>query len=142
MVREITKLHEEVIAGNLSELADRYHTNPVPKGELVLVVGPAEKQIDYLRLRSPPSWNNDYLNYRFVMLLARWHPSLASLVKPSIEWHWPCKNPDFNFKQNVMAKRYVHHYQKEKAGRYAELFILVLYLISLRFVTSQAHTFW
>ncbi|MGC6536788.1 MAG: 16S rRNA (cytidine(1402)-2'-O)-methyltransferase [Candidatus Puniceispirillaceae bacterium] len=47
LVREITKLHEEVIAGNLSELADSYHTNPVPKGELVLVVGPAEKQIDY-----------------------------------------------------------------------------------------------
>ena len=41
-----------------------------------------------------------------------------------------------------MAKRYVHHYQKaEKAGRYAELFILVLYLISgWRFVARRKRT--
>jgi 16S rRNA (cytidine1402-2'-O)-methyltransferase len=38
--RELTKLHEEVVRGSASELAERYATDP-PRGEVVLVVGPA-----------------------------------------------------------------------------------------------------
>ena len=38
--RELTKLHEEVVRGNASELAQRYASEP-PRGEVVLVVGPA-----------------------------------------------------------------------------------------------------
>lgn len=39
VVREITKLHEESVAGSLLELAQRYSNAP-PKGEIVIVVGP------------------------------------------------------------------------------------------------------
>jgi 16S rRNA (cytidine1402-2'-O)-methyltransferase len=38
--RELTKVHEEVVRGTASELAERYRDAP-PKGEVVLVVGPA-----------------------------------------------------------------------------------------------------
>ena len=38
--RELTKLHEEVVRGTASELAQRYASQP-PRGEVVLVVGPA-----------------------------------------------------------------------------------------------------
>jgi 16S rRNA (cytidine1402-2'-O)-methyltransferase len=38
--RELTKAHEEVVRGTASELAERYESAP-PKGEVVLVVGPA-----------------------------------------------------------------------------------------------------
>ncbi|MDE3132229.1 MAG: 16S rRNA (cytidine(1402)-2'-O)-methyltransferase, partial [Acidobacteriota bacterium] len=38
--RELTKVHEEVVRGGAHELADRYAEDP-PKGEVVLVVGPA-----------------------------------------------------------------------------------------------------
>jgi 16S rRNA (cytidine1402-2'-O)-methyltransferase len=38
--RELTKLHEEVVRGTASELAERYASEP-PRGEVVLVVGPA-----------------------------------------------------------------------------------------------------
>jgi 16S rRNA (cytidine1402-2'-O)-methyltransferase len=38
--RELTKLHEEIVRGTAAELAARYHGDP-PKGEIVLVVGPA-----------------------------------------------------------------------------------------------------
>ena len=38
--RELTKLHEEVVRGTAAELAERYATEP-PRGEIVLVVGPA-----------------------------------------------------------------------------------------------------
>jgi 16S rRNA (cytidine1402-2'-O)-methyltransferase len=38
--RELTKLHEEVIRGSAAELAARYRDAP-PRGEVVLVVGPA-----------------------------------------------------------------------------------------------------
>jgi 16S rRNA (cytidine1402-2'-O)-methyltransferase len=37
--RELTKVHEEVVRGTASELAERYAGAP-PKGEVVLVVGP------------------------------------------------------------------------------------------------------
>jgi 16S rRNA (cytidine1402-2'-O)-methyltransferase len=39
VVREITKMHEECVTGTLAELAERY-ANAIPKGEIVLVVGP------------------------------------------------------------------------------------------------------
>ena len=38
--RELTKVHEEVVRGTAGELADRYASEP-PRGEVVLVVGPA-----------------------------------------------------------------------------------------------------
>jgi 16S rRNA (cytidine1402-2'-O)-methyltransferase len=38
--RELTKLHEEIVRGTAAELAQRYEGGP-PKGEIVLVVGPA-----------------------------------------------------------------------------------------------------
>ena len=38
--RELTKLHEEVVRGTAAELAGRYAGEP-PKGEIVLVLGPA-----------------------------------------------------------------------------------------------------
>jgi 16S rRNA (cytidine1402-2'-O)-methyltransferase len=38
--RELTKMHEEVVRGTAEELANRYEGKP-PKGEIVLVVGPA-----------------------------------------------------------------------------------------------------
>jgi 16S rRNA (cytidine1402-2'-O)-methyltransferase len=38
--RELTKLHEEVVRGTAAELAARYAGEP-PKGEIVLVLGPA-----------------------------------------------------------------------------------------------------
>ncbi len=40
LCRELTKLHEEVVRGSASELAARYAGEP-PRGEIVLVVGPA-----------------------------------------------------------------------------------------------------
>ena len=41
VVREITKLHEEAVRGLLSELAERYFSQP-PKGECVIVLAAAE----------------------------------------------------------------------------------------------------
>jgi 16S rRNA (cytidine1402-2'-O)-methyltransferase len=38
--RELTKLHEEIVRGSAAELATRYAEEP-PRGELVLVLGPA-----------------------------------------------------------------------------------------------------
>jgi len=40
--RELTKLHEEVVRGTAAELAARYRAQP-PRGEIVLVVGPAAR---------------------------------------------------------------------------------------------------
>ena len=37
VAREMTKLHEEIVRGTLSELMDRYSTS-VPKGEITLLV--------------------------------------------------------------------------------------------------------
>jgi 16S rRNA (cytidine1402-2'-O)-methyltransferase len=39
VAREITKLHEECVAGTLAELVERY-VDAAPKGEIVIVVGP------------------------------------------------------------------------------------------------------
>ena len=41
--RELTKVHEEVVRGTAAELARRYEGSP-PRGEVVLVVGPAAKR--------------------------------------------------------------------------------------------------
>ena len=43
--RELTKAHEEVVRGHAGELAERYAEAP-PKGEVVLVVGPAVEAAD------------------------------------------------------------------------------------------------
>jgi 16S rRNA (cytidine1402-2'-O)-methyltransferase len=40
VARELTKIHEEVVRGTASEVASRYAAE-APKGEVVLVVGPA-----------------------------------------------------------------------------------------------------
>src|SRR6185312_12841724 len=41
--RELTKVHEEVVRGTAAELAARYADAP-PRGEVVLVVGPAPER--------------------------------------------------------------------------------------------------
>ena len=47
MARELTKLHEEVRRGLLSQLAAHYAQSPAPKGEVTLLVGPPrEAQTD------------------------------------------------------------------------------------------------
>lgn len=43
VIREISKLHEETVTGKLAELAERYAAT-VPKGELVIVIGPPERE--------------------------------------------------------------------------------------------------
>ena len=43
--RELTKAHEEVVRGSAAELAQRYAGSP-PRGEVVLVVGPAASAPD------------------------------------------------------------------------------------------------
>ncbi len=47
LIREITKLHEEVIRLPVSELITFLEDKPRPKGEFVLVVGPPLKKNDY-----------------------------------------------------------------------------------------------
>ncbi len=44
--RELTKVHEEVVRGTASELAQRY-AGEAPRGEVVLVVGPAPARLDH-----------------------------------------------------------------------------------------------
>jgi 16S rRNA (cytidine1402-2'-O)-methyltransferase len=41
--RELTKLHEEIRSGDLPTLADAYAAVPAPKGEIVLVIAPPER---------------------------------------------------------------------------------------------------
>lgn len=43
VVREISKLHEETVTGQLGELAERYSSSP-PKGEIVIAVSPPTEQ--------------------------------------------------------------------------------------------------
>jgi 16S rRNA (cytidine1402-2'-O)-methyltransferase len=43
--RELTKVHEEVVRGSAAELAERYADAP-PRGEVVLVLGPATAETD------------------------------------------------------------------------------------------------
>ena len=42
VLRELTKLHEEVRRGSLNELYKFYSENTKPRGEIIIVVGPAE----------------------------------------------------------------------------------------------------
>jgi len=42
VARELTKLHEEVRRGTLSELSHHYAESGAPKGEIVLVIGPPD----------------------------------------------------------------------------------------------------
>ena len=57
VVREISKLHEECVAGSLTELAERYAEVP-PKGEIVIIIGPpterraSEEDLDAALLQS------------------------------------------------------------------------------------------
>jgi len=46
VVREITKLYEEARRGSLSALAAQYEAAPAPRGEIVIVVGPAPETTD------------------------------------------------------------------------------------------------
>jgi 16S rRNA (cytidine1402-2'-O)-methyltransferase len=39
--RELTKVHEEIVRGTAAELAERYAAEGAPRGEVVLVLGPA-----------------------------------------------------------------------------------------------------
>lgn len=41
IARELTKLHEHINRGPISELISHYESQPSPKGEIVLVIGPA-----------------------------------------------------------------------------------------------------
>ena len=51
MARELTKFHEEVRRADLASLARDYASAAPPKGEITLLVGPAqEAQIDYARV--------------------------------------------------------------------------------------------
>ena len=44
--REISKKFEEVVRGNFSAVIDHYETSGAPKGEAVVIIGPAEKTND------------------------------------------------------------------------------------------------
>jgi 16S rRNA (cytidine1402-2'-O)-methyltransferase len=46
VARELTKLHEEVRRGSLSELALHYQEQGPPKGEIVLVIGPPDTTVE------------------------------------------------------------------------------------------------
>jgi len=43
LVREITKIYEEVLRGNTTELIEKLEKNPI-KGEIVLLIEPQEKE--------------------------------------------------------------------------------------------------
>jgi 16S rRNA (cytidine1402-2'-O)-methyltransferase len=45
LCRELTKVHEEIVRGSAADLAERYASEP-PRGEVVLVVGPAPAPTD------------------------------------------------------------------------------------------------
>ena len=53
--RELTKAHEEVVRGSAAELAERYADAP-PRGEVVLVLGPASAGSGDAGSRSRPAW--------------------------------------------------------------------------------------
>ncbi len=44
VTRELTKLHEEIRRGSLSELSNHYQETGAPKGEIVIVIGPPLKK--------------------------------------------------------------------------------------------------
>jgi len=54
VVREITKLHEEIVRGNLEELAEKFG-QAIYKGEIVLVIDRAEVQSSKFKVQSSKS---------------------------------------------------------------------------------------
>ncbi len=49
VARELTKLHEECLLGTAKELLKHFETHP-PRGEIVLLISPAEKKISFEEL--------------------------------------------------------------------------------------------
>lgn len=68
VAREISKLHEECVAGTLQELAARY-ADQAPKGEIVIVVGPPS---------DPPEAGDAELDEAIDEALSRLSPSRAA----------------------------------------------------------------
>lgn len=68
VAREISKLHEECVAGSLSDLAERYR-EIAPKGEIVIVVGPPTED---------PEVSDEELDAALNEALARLSPSRAA----------------------------------------------------------------
>jgi 16S rRNA (cytidine1402-2'-O)-methyltransferase len=60
VAREMTKLHEEVVRGDLADLAAHYADISAPKGEIVIVVGPPA---------APPELTVEFLDARLTELL-------------------------------------------------------------------------
>ena len=60
VAREMTKLHEEVVRGDLADLAAHYADISEPKGEIVIVVGPPA---------APPELTDEFLDARMTELL-------------------------------------------------------------------------
>ncbi|MFP6778481.1 MAG: 16S rRNA (cytidine(1402)-2'-O)-methyltransferase [Alphaproteobacteria bacterium] len=60
VAREMTKLHEEFVRGDLGQLAAHYAENGAPKGEVVVVIGPPPAPADY---------SEKYLEARLAKLL-------------------------------------------------------------------------
>ncbi|MBB3764011.1 16S rRNA (cytidine(1402)-2'-O)-methyltransferase [Sphingomicrobium lutaoense] len=68
VVREISKLHEEVVSGSLGELAERYREQG-PKGEIVIVIAPPAP---------PEAASEDDLDEAIDEALSRLSPSRAA----------------------------------------------------------------
>jgi 16S rRNA (cytidine1402-2'-O)-methyltransferase len=68
VAREISKLHEECVTGTLAELTDRY-ADAVPKGEIVIVVGPPSDE---------PEASDNQLDAALDNALLRLSPSRAA----------------------------------------------------------------
>jgi 16S rRNA (cytidine1402-2'-O)-methyltransferase len=68
VARELTKLHEECVAGSLSHLAERYAKSQ-PKGEIVIVVGPPAEE---------EQATDDELDFALDEALSRLSPSRAA----------------------------------------------------------------
>jgi 16S rRNA (cytidine1402-2'-O)-methyltransferase len=68
VVRELTKLHEQCLTGTLVELA-RGYANAVPKGEIVIVVGPPLE---------PEAVTDEELDSQLLAAMAELSPSRAA----------------------------------------------------------------
>lgn len=83
VVREITKLHEETILGNLAELTERFLLNSV-KGEIVLVIDRHEVQCSQVKVQSSES-----LTFRVAELEAEGLDRKVALKKAAKEFGLP-----------------------------------------------------